>query len=125
MLLLLCILLFFINIVPANSDTSNKRGLVYLYADPSSSDVDWDSEQSDLTWYYNYGSTPSDNIDGKKLQFVPVSALFGHSTGRHVDLPQMLWGHGSEYLGFYESVTDLLKSTNNINYVLGFNEPDL
>jgi hypothetical protein len=80
-MLLLCILLFFINIVPANTDTSNKRGLVYLYADPSSSDVDWDSEQSDLTWYYNYGSTPSDNIDGSKLQFVPVSALFGTLSG--------------------------------------------
>ncbi len=63
---------------------------------------------SDLTWYYNYASTPIDFFDGSKLQFVP-----------------MLWGTGAPYTGFYKTVKGLLDSDARIKYVLGFNEPDL
>ena len=67
----------------------------------------WDSPNSDLTWYYNYGSTPSPTFkDSSKLQFVP-----------------MLWGASNDTT-FLTDVQSQIKAGANITYVLGFNEPD-
>ncbi|KAL8840926.1 MAG: hypothetical protein Q9170_001119 [Blastenia crenularia] len=89
-----------------NAPSSSKRGLVYVPNDKHpSDDSTWVSATSDLTWYYNYQSTPSTAFDNStKLQFVPM--LFGSSTT------------------FLDDVTKQIKSGANISYVLAFNEPD-
>lgn len=91
--------------------TSSKRGLVYV---PSvkhpSDDRFWDSSTSDLTWYYNYGSTPSSSFQNSdKLQFVPM--LFGANDS-------------SSDTTFLDDVQSQIKQGAKIPYVLGFNEPD-
>jgi hypothetical protein len=70
----------------------------------------WASGPSDLTWYYNYRSTPSPAYaSNKNIQFVP-----------------MLWGASDSDMGtpFYDSVKSQIDGGANISYVLGFNEPD-
>lgn len=91
--------------------TSSKRGLVHV---PSSEypqdDAYWDAPTSDLTWYYNYRSTPSPAFDDSpNFQFVP-----------------MLWGAPSlgSQTTFLNDVQSQIKAGVNITYVLGFNEPD-
>ena len=70
-------------------------------------DANWDSQNSDLTWYYNYASKPSPAFANfPKLQFVP-----------------MLWGTGNSST-FLSDVQSQIKAGANISYVLGFNEPD-
>ncbi|KAL9005063.1 MAG: hypothetical protein Q9188_002136 [Gyalolechia gomerana] len=89
-----------------NAPSSSKRGLVYVPNDKHRSDDSiWVSDTSDLTWYYNYLSTPSPVFDNAtQLQFVP-----------------MLWGPSTTFLSDVKSQID---SGANISYVLGFNEPD-
>lgn len=92
--------------------TSSKRGLVYV---PSSKypadDRVWDSPTSDLTWYYNYGPSPSPSYSSStKLQFVPM--LFG--------APPL-----SSDTSFLEEVRSQIRQGVNIKYALAFNEPDL
>ena len=90
-----------------HGDTSSKRGLIYITENNSPSDDNvWDSSSSDLTWYYNYGPSPSSVYDNTKLEFVP-----------------MLWGNESDN-SFLDTVSGLIEGGTNITYVLGFNEPD-
>ncbi|KAI9890188.1 MAG: hypothetical protein M1814_004350 [Vezdaea aestivalis] len=96
----------------AGQSTSSKRGLVYV---PSpkfpGDDKIWVSSPSDLSWYYNYRSEPSQAFaDYPKLQFVPM--LWGTSSSPSTDT------------SFLDSVTKQIKNGANITYVLGFNEPD-
>ncbi|KAL9580552.1 MAG: hypothetical protein Q9203_006257 [Teloschistes exilis] len=86
--------------------SSSKRGLVYVpNAKHPHDDSIWVSDSSDLTWYYNYDSTPSPAFDNStKLQFVP-----------------MLWGSSTTFL---DDVTSQIKKGANITYVLTLNEPD-
>jgi len=91
--------------------TSPKRGLVYV---PNNNypqdDSIWDSSSSDLTWYYNYGPSPSSAYKGNKnFQFVP-----------------MLWGAPSSNTDdtFESTVQGLISGGTNITHVLTFNEPD-
>ena len=89
--------------------TSPKRGLCYVKGEDPKDDKIWDSPASDLTWYYNYASTPVNGLDDK-LQFVP-----------------MLWdasSAGESPGSFYNTVKGLQKSGKKIEYALGFNEPD-
>lgn len=85
--------------------TSPKRGLIYVKTENSKDNHFW-TNASDLTWYYNYESTPTSAIDHSQLQFVP-----------------MLWG-ASNNDNFASTVKGLVSSGMNITYVLGFNEPD-
>ncbi|MCJ1302075.1 hypothetical protein MMC08_004876, partial [Hypocenomyce scalaris] len=91
--------------------TSSKRGLVYVPdAKYPQDDAIWDSDTSDLTWYYNYGATPSPAYDNStKLEFVP-----------------MLWGapDSTSNDSFLDDVTSQIKSGTNVSYILTFNEPD-
>ena len=95
--------------------SSSKRGLVYVApdADHPREAFDarfWDSPQSDLTWYYNYQSTPATRFNNAtKLQFVP-----------------QLWGAPSDEndMTFYNDVKGLIDGGKNVSYVLAFNEPD-
>lgn len=104
-------LLRFIVFLPlALSTTSSKRGLVYVpSADHPSDDKVWISSGSDLTWYYNYASTPSSAFAGSKLLFVP-----------------MLWGAPASEndTSFYDDVKAQVDGGSTVKYVLGFNEPD-
>ena len=95
-------------VVCQGPQTSPKRGLLYI---PNSKypqdDAYWDAPNSDLTWYYNYGSTPSPAYSkSSKLQFIP-----------------MLWGASNDS-SFLEDVQSQINGGANISYVLGFNEPD-
>ncbi|KAI1851533.1 hypothetical protein JX265_012385 [Neoarthrinium moseri] len=89
---------------------SSKRGLVFVPNSqwPEDNNV-WVQSGSDLTWYYNYGSTPS-------------SAFTGHSQEDFEFVP-MLWGAISG-TSFLDEVNGLIQGGVNISHVLGFNEPD-
>ena len=94
----------------AASVTSSKRGLVYVASSTSDKDDSiWDASNSDLTWYYNYGPSPTSEYDNTGLQFVP-----------------MLWGAPSSTtdMTFYNTVKGLIDGGMKIPYVLAFNEPD-
>ncbi|TKA80479.1 hypothetical protein B0A55_02316 [Friedmanniomyces simplex] len=94
----------------AQDSSSSKRGLCYVSTSNSNTDdAIWDGSNSDLTWYYNYASTPTSGIDGTKLQYVP-----------------MQWGAPSSNtdMTFYNNVKSLIEGGTKINYVLAFNEPD-
>ena len=87
---------------------SPKRGLLYIpSAKHPEDDAFWDSPNSDLTWYYNYGSKPSPAFENSpKLQFIP-----------------MLWGASND-TSFLDDVQSQINGGANISHVLGFNEPD-
>jgi hypothetical protein len=91
--------------------SSSKRGLIYIPSKKSTSDDPvWTKPGSDLTWYYNYGPSPSPALSSSKLQFVP-----------------MLWGPrdgATDGTKFYDTVKALKDTGQNITYILSFNEPD-
>ncbi|KAH0562136.1 hypothetical protein GP486_003170 [Trichoglossum hirsutum] len=98
-------------LAPAVRCTSSpKRGLVYVPSTKHPADDKiWLTPPSDLTWYYNYQSTPSPVFVDTQLQFVP-----------------QLWGvpSGISDTFFLDSVKSQINAGANITYVLGFNEPD-
>lgn len=90
---------------------SSKRGLVYIPNSnyPEDNEI-WNRQGSDLTWYYNYETDPSDTYkNDSSFEFIP-----------------MLWGAPSSVndTTFLEDVTAQKVEGNNITYVMGFNEPD-
>ncbi|KAI8626551.1 glycoside hydrolase family 128 protein [Xylariaceae sp. FL1651] len=89
---------------------SDKRGLVFVPNKDSSKDNKiWVQGGSDLTWYYNYGPTPSSDFDGESqtnFEFVP-----------------MLWGSIDD-TSFLDTVNNLIDGGRNVSHVLSFNEPD-
>ena len=95
------------------SSNSTKRGLIYIpqiHLDyPGDSAIFLDPSNT-LTWYYNYQSSPSPQLENQThLQFVP-----------------MMWGNpenGGDY-SFSDTVSDLIRKGHNITHVMGFNEPD-
>ncbi|EON65545.1 hypothetical protein W97_04783 [Coniosporium apollinis CBS 100218] len=92
------------------AEPSSKRGLVYVPSQEHPQDDNiWTQAGSDLTWYYNYGAEPSAPFLSSNLEFVP-----------------MLWGASDDRVGtaFYDTVKAQIDAGANINYVLGFNEPD-
>ncbi|KAF3937443.1 hypothetical protein ABW19_dt0209058 [Dactylella cylindrospora] len=93
---------------PIGPNPNFKRGLVFVPNDTTTQDDKiWIQEGSPLTWYYNYESKPSVALEGgpTNLQFVP-----------------MLWGDYDNT--FVEDVKGLIDNGYEIEYVLGFNEPD-
>ena len=97
----------------ATFERSSKRGLVFVPSAkyPQDNQV-WVENGSDLTWYYNYGATPSatyNNRSQSEFEFVP-----------------MLWGAPSSTsdTAFLTGVQTLIKEGTNISHVLTFNEPD-
>ncbi|KXT01762.1 hypothetical protein AC578_2790 [Pseudocercospora eumusae] len=87
--------------------TSPKRGLALVESSARHEDDHQYWTSGDLTWYYNWHSTPSSEIDHTKLQYVP-----------------MMWGANSSDTSFYTEVKNLKDNGYNITWVLGFNEPD-
>lgn len=110
---LLAALAIFSSVHGQSGTTSPKRGLVYVPSNKHPDDDSiWDSPTSDLTWYYNYQSTPSPAFsNSSKLQFVPM--LFGASDSTSTSGPS-----------FLDDVTAQIKAGADIKYVLAFNEPD-
>ncbi|KAK6336813.1 hypothetical protein TWF718_009601 [Orbilia javanica] len=94
---------------PIGPNPNDKRGLVYVPSkDHPEDDKIWIQSGSPLTWYYNYQSKPSPSLEGgpTNLQFIP-----------------MLWGDYDNT--FVQDVKDLVDQGYDIQYVLGFNEPDI
>ena len=96
----------------SQNTASPKRGLVDITTKTPSDDSIWIRPGSDLTWYYNYGASPSSAYSSdKSFEFVP-----------------MLWGApsnpNSDDTSFLHTVQGLIKSGVNISYVLTYNEPD-
>ena len=97
----------------ATFGNSPKRGLVFTpNIDYPEDDQIWVKSNSDITWYYNYGSQPSPqfaNIPQSKFEFVP-----------------MIWGAPASTSDneFLYNVTQLVNGGRNITHVLAFNEPD-
>ncbi|KZF20096.1 glycoside hydrolase family 128 protein [Xylona heveae TC161] len=93
------------------ASTTKKRGLVYTPSEKHPQDDQiWDTSSSDLTWYYNYGDTPSPAYaKASKLQFVP-----------------MLWGAPTDTsdMTFHDSIVSQINSGAKFPYVLSYNEPD-
>lgn len=94
--------------------TSDKRGLVFVPNEKHPEDNKiWVQNNSDLTWYYNYGSLPSpafSDLSQDDFEFVP-----------------MMWGVDANNPSddtFLNDVKDLIDGGRNISHVLGFNEPD-
>jgi hypothetical protein len=89
---------------------SSKRGLIYTPNTKFPQDnTIWIQGGSDLTWYYNYQSSPSSVFSGTEqndFEFVP-----------------MLWGAVSGTV-FLDSIQSQMASGRNITHALGFNEPD-
>jgi hypothetical protein len=98
-----------------SASTSPKRGLCYVpNAKHPSDDQIWVQHGSDLTWYYNYGATPSSsyaNLSQSSFAFVP-----------------MMWGvngTNSSDTSFLDAMEDLIGTQGtNITHVLSFNEPN-
>ncbi|KAI1340215.1 glycoside hydrolase family 128 protein [Xylariaceae sp. FL0016] len=105
-----CVLLGAVSSVALAQTQSSKRGLVFVpnAKTPQDNQI-WTQSGSDLTWYYNYGSTPS-------------TAFAGVSQADFEFVPQ-LWGSIDD-TAFLDEVTSLMDSGRNITHVLGFNEPD-
>ncbi|KAF2640195.1 hypothetical protein P280DRAFT_526441 [Massarina eburnea CBS 473.64] len=96
----------------ATYPTSPKRGLCYVPSDKTpNDDTIWTTTPgSNLTWYYNYKSSPSPAFTNTThLQFVP-----------------MFWGTSDSDQGtpFLDSVKAQIAAGAPIRYVMGFNEPD-
>jgi len=97
----------------ATFQRSSKRGLVFVPSAkyPQDNQV-WVENGSDLTWYYNYGATPSATYNDRsqsEFEFVP-----------------MLWGAptSTSDTAFLTGIQTLIKQGTNISHVLTFNEPD-
>ncbi|KAI2602184.1 glycoside hydrolase family 128 protein [Hypoxylon sp. NC1633] len=105
-----CLLLLAVPSATLAQTRSSKRGLVFVPNPDSPEDNQvWIQSGSDLTWYYNYESTPStafSDVPQDQFEFVP-----------------MLWGAISD-TSFLESVQSQMDSGRTITHVLGFNEPD-
>lgn len=92
---------------------SSKRGLVFVPSSkyPQDNQI-WVESGSDLTWYYNYGATPTttyNNLSQSEFEFVP-----------------MLWGAPTSTSDntFLTGIKQLISDGTNISHVLTFNEPD-
>ncbi|KAF8461711.1 glycosyl hydrolase catalytic core-domain-containing protein [Kalaharituber pfeilii] len=121
-LIQLCLLLATATQLSATQNPS-KRGLVHVRSEEHPEDDEiWLKTAGDgahgapqegantLRWYYNYMSTPTFPVkkerDDTGLEFVP-----------------MLWGYHAN--SFLNDVRKLKAEGYMINYVLGFNEPDM
>jgi hypothetical protein len=101
-------------LLAVEATTSPKRGLVYTPNSqwPEDNKI-WTTQPSDLTWYYNYQNSPTDqftSLGQDKFEFVP-----------------MLWGapSSSSDTGFLNSIKSLINDKKmKISHVLTFNEPD-
>ncbi len=109
---LLSSLLYLSSIVTSVHSASSKRGFVYVTPASPSDDEIWSRPSNDITWYYNYVSTPTAALaSASHLSFVP-----------------MLWGAPpsptSDDTSFLDSITSQLSSGANITHILAYNEPD-
>lgn len=104
------------SISPASAATANpstKRGLVFTpNVTHPRDDYIWAQQPTDITWYYNYGASPSSvfsNVTQDDFEFVP-----------------MLWGAPSDASDttFLTTVKGLITGGRNITHVMTFNEPD-
>ncbi|KAJ9627400.1 hypothetical protein H2204_009811 [Knufia peltigerae] len=107
--LLLLLLLLLLCLWPqltttASTNSTSKRGLIYIYTSHSSKDDSiFTRSGSPLTWYYNYSPWPTDSLSDDVVEFVPM--VHG-ATNAHEDVAT-------------------IKTLSNATHVLSFNEPDI
>ncbi|SPQ24097.1 5f230f73-11bd-4124-9abb-0e3001b172c7 [Thermothielavioides terrestris] len=93
---------------------SPKRGLAFTpNATTREDDSIWVTKPSDLTWYYNYKSSPE--------------SVFSHLPQSQFEFVPMLWGAPSSLddATFLTTVKGLIQDGGvNVTHVLSFNEPD-
>ena len=106
-------LLFPSTLAQATFQRSSKRGLVFVPSTkyPQDNQI-WVESGSDLTWYYNYGATPS--------------SAYSNRTQAEFEFVPMLWGAPTSTSDntFLTGVKQLISDGTNISHVLTFNEPD-
>ena len=100
-------------LVTSQDTSSTKRGLVYVpNAKHLSDDSIWIRPGSDLTWYYNYGATPSLSFTADHaFEFVPM--LFSAPSDP-----------SSTDTSFSDSINQQIQAGANITHILTYNEPD-
>jgi len=86
--------------------TSTKRGLVDI-ASTADTDIERILENSDITWYYNYGANPSLDSQNPNLTFVPMA--FDVATSN---------------TPFSTTIRNLIDGGTPVPFVLSYNEPD-
>lgn len=97
----------------SSTSSTPKRGLIYIGRGTRESpgdDIYWAARNTSLTWYYNYSFYSTRTLQqNPSLEYVP-----------------MLWGApaASAAGDFGRTIRQYKSSGMNINYVLGFNEPD-
>lgn len=96
------------SLTSAQVGRSSKRGLVFVPNSkyPADNQI-WVENNSDLTWYYNYGVAPSPayyNRTQDEFEFVP-----------------MLWSASTTFLS---SIQSMISGGRNISHILTYNEPD-
>ena len=107
----------------AQVSRSPKRGLIDITTlDNAADDNIWTSSSLDLTWYYNYGPTPSPPFSRSNLQFVPM--LFGANQGFLDSVTQQLDSGANITHGKWNSVLSYYIIYLLKYLVLSFNEPD-
>jgi hypothetical protein len=89
---------------------SAKRGLVFVPSNKGhvADNQIWVEQGSDLSWYYNYGPTPS--------------ATYSNRTQEEFEFVPMLWSAATSDFG--TTVKNLVSGGRKITHVMGFNEPD-
>lgn len=95
----------------ATFSSSSKRGLVFIPSKNSGASYQadnqiWVRSGSDLTWYYNYGASPSTAFSKSQADFEFVPMLWSTSTS------------------FLTTIKSLISGGRNITHVMTFNEPD-
>lgn len=93
----------------AQATASPKRGLIAITEVSASDERLFAASASDLTWYYNYKSTPTSALQNTDLAWFPM--LFSATDG-------------NPGTGFANGISAQIAKGANITTVLGFNEPD-
>lgn len=91
------------------SDTfnaSSKRGLIDIAA-TATKDTELILQDSDITWYYNYGASPSLATSNPNLTFVP-----------------MLFNTAQTSPSFLTTITNMINGGTKVPFVMSYNEPD-
>jgi len=99
-----------LRLAQSHNTSSPKRGLVVVQTSHESDDSIWIRAGSDLTWYYNYQSSPSSEYTSNPtFQFVPMLYSAPSSASDTT---------------FLTTILSQIQSGANITYVLAYNEPD-
>ncbi|KAF3085237.1 hypothetical protein TWF706_000545 [Orbilia oligospora] len=91
-------------LAPKNS----KRGIVFLFNSTYPTDYQqFTGSSNTITWYYNYGQSPSSQLASSQWEFVP-----------------MVWGK-DQAKSIQGNINKIKSAGGRVSHILGFNEPDI